>query len=277
MSVLGSAAAAGRRRLAKSSRARRAFNHLRYRSVESGDVLLVSYPKSGNTWLRFILAEILFGVPPDFDAIDGLVPQVGAHGAASRMLPGGGRLLKSHEARSSISLSPGTKAVYVIRDGRDVAASYYYGRLRRGHFEGSFSAFLDEFLAGRLDGYGTWSEHVRSWCEGSSDASLCLVRYEDILADPHAEVTRVLGFLGLDVSPETVDSAIERNAASNMRAKEAGSKLRSLSKRDDISFVRAGRAGTWMDLFEPQHLEAFELASGHALALGGYEYGGSRG
>lgn len=266
------AAGAGRTRLAHSPRARRAFNAVRYRSLEPGDALLVSYPKSGNTWLRFILGDLLAGSPPDFDTIDALVPLVGSHRTAPRLLPGGRRLVKSHEALSAIPLVAGARAVYVARDGRDVAASYYHAALRRGRFAGSFSAFLQEFIDGTLDGYGPWADHVMSWCGGRLRGSpyLLVVRYEDLLAETNAVVGRVVDFLKLEVGPERVAEAVVRNAASGMRARETGSKLQSLSKRTDISFVREARAGSWAAVFEEEDLRRFEAAAGEALLLCGY-------
>jgi hypothetical protein len=59
--------------------------------------MLASYPRSGNTWLRFVLADVL-AESSSFDNIQGLIPEIGIHGGARSLLPNGGRLIKTHEA-----------------------------------------------------------------------------------------------------------------------------------------------------------------------------------
>ena len=105
------------------------------------------------------------GREADFDNDSTVIAEVGSHRAAPGVLPGGGRLIKSHEPYSGPQKRVYRKAIYLIRDGRDVAVSYYYTLIRRGLYEGDFGPFLRLFLAGGVDGYGPWHEHVESWLD----------------------------------------------------------------------------------------------------------------
>lgn len=66
---------------------------LRHRGLDSTDVFVASYPRSGQHWVRFQLFEILMNQSADFDSLDSTIPQVGEHGKALSILPSGGRLI----------------------------------------------------------------------------------------------------------------------------------------------------------------------------------------
>src|ERR1700744_2321096 len=92
---------------------------LRHLGLDTSDVYLASYPRSGNTMLRFVLAEILSGIPSSFDSIQRIVPEIGVHVHAHPLLPGAGRLIKTHEPyRRKYK-----RGIYIVRDIRDVMLS----------------------------------------------------------------------------------------------------------------------------------------------------------
>src|SRR5437867_8735637 len=99
-----------RHQLAKT-RLRSPLTWLRHRSFDPADVFIGSYPRSGSTWLRFVLLEILTGRPSEFPSVNRSIPKVGRHNQALPLLPGGGRLIQTHEPyREEYQ-----KAVYLVR------------------------------------------------------------------------------------------------------------------------------------------------------------------
>ena len=218
----------------------------RHTSVSRRDAFLVSYPKSGNTWLKFMLAHLLGGREADLDNDSTVIADVGSHRATPRVLPGGGRLIKSHEPYSSPQKRFYRKAIYLIRDGRDVAVSYYYTLIRRGLYEGDFGPFLRLFLAGDVDGYGPWHEHVRSWLESPlhEDGSLLVLRYEDMLADPADKPVRRDGVPRRAGGAERAEQTIrEYTRGADARAGAADSRSTSASSdRTSCSCARPRRA-----------------------------------
>ena len=259
-------AAAKRNRILRSG-----VNALRHRGVTPADALLVSYPKSGNTWVKFMLGHALTGVAASFDATEDTIGTIGGRTDVPALLPGGGRILKSHEAFSAGVRAPG-RVVYVVRDGRDVAVSYYHHKLRRKHLDPgtTFSSFLPRFIAGEADGYGTWGDHVTSWLDRREalDGRLLTLLYEEALADPRGEVQRVLEFLGAPVAPGAVEAAVEANRFEQMRRRETESAFH--ERQGDKFFVRRGIAGEWRETFSEADLALFDRAFGPVLERLGY-------
>ena len=64
----------------------------RHCGIDRNDVMVASYPRSGNTWLRFMLTRILTGKPGGFDNVNSVIAEIGIHKDALPLLPGDGRL-----------------------------------------------------------------------------------------------------------------------------------------------------------------------------------------
>ena len=235
--------------------------------------MLVSYPKSGSTWLRFLLGHLLTGTEQDFDSVRNVLPPIGSHRDAPRVLAAGGRLLRSHEPVAALDRSP-VRIVYLLRDGRDVAASYYHHHTRMARSPGGPCPFVEDFLAGRVDGYGSWATHVLTALERRDrqpDDTLVMT-YEDLRADTAGALTALLSWLGAQVDPDRIASAVAANSKSRMRAKEATSTFLQARPSDGTPFVRADGECGWPDLFAgcADHLD---LALREPLAVAGYRTG----
>lgn len=245
----------------------------RYRGLRPADVVLASFPKSGSSWLRFVLADALTGGEIEFDLIARLSPPLGRQRGAAAILPGGGRLVKSHELPRFLPPSNRhPKVLHLVRDGRDVALSHYHQLLRQGRVTTDFDTFYPDFLAGRAGSYGSWRAFSRAWLTyWHRGGAVELVKYEDLLEDPTSALTRISEALGLGLTQPDIERAVTRNAADRMRAKEATStKLRAKSLRADVPFVRAARAGTWRVRLTSAQIADFERLAGAELVDLGY-------
>jgi hypothetical protein len=253
---------------------------LRHRGLDPKDTFVASYPRSGSTWLRFLLFEILTKCDAGFDDVNRYIPDVGQHGTAVPLLPKGGRVIKTHEA-----YRPDYKrALYIVRDVRDVALSEYAYQKAQGWITCAFEEFLDAFVRGTVNGYGSWHEHVRGWLESPLAASgdLLLVRYSDLRKDTKASLSRITGFLGVDVDPHIMEQAIHHNNVQNMRKKEdrtpqIGYDPRTKSIAEDKRFVRSGVVGGWRERLTPAQAEVLLQRAGRTLARLGFEEGEASG
>ena len=115
---------------------------LRHRGLRSSDVFLGSYPRSGSTWLRFNLFEILTGRPADFASVNGGMRGPGTHYWGLPLLPGAGRFLSTHEPYRADY----RKAVYLVRDIRDVVSSEFLYEKERGFGFEDFGEYLSQML-----------------------------------------------------------------------------------------------------------------------------------
>lgn len=229
--------------------------------IRSDDVFIVSYPKSGNTWVRFLLANALYPeAEVDFHTIHELIPEVGDEDMRRSSLPPA-RLLKSHAPYRSAY----PQVIYIVRDGRDVYTSYYHYRQPDLDDETTFEDFLEG------DRWPSrWGEHVREWmnaADGNDD--ILIVRFEDLKDDSTHELRRMLSFLDRESIPESrIQQAAEASSFENMRRLE---KERGRKYGDVDQFMRKGKAGGWQELFTENARDTFKGRDGRQLVRLGYE------
>jgi len=237
------------------------------------DVFIVSYPKSGNTWTRFLIGNIYHqdGLV-DFTNIEKMVPDIYQNSDSDLLKIARPRILKSHE-----SFDPRyKKVIYIVRDPRDVFISYYHHHIKFKAIgeEASLQAFLLPFLAGELDSFGSWSENVGGWLGArEGDANFMLLRYEDMLADPIRELTRVAEFLSIKVDESRLKYAVRASSADEMRKMEKGQSLywkATKNTRQDKPFVRAAKSGGWQTELSAEIADELSFAWGAKMKALGY-------
>jgi hypothetical protein len=238
------------------------------------DIFLVSFPKSGNTWSRFLLANLLY---PErgatFANIHRLVldPTDTTKRDFERMPRP--RVIKSHEC-----FDPRFgRVIYIVRDPRDVAISqyHYHRKIMKIVDDSPLENFVTRFLAGETCPHGSWGQNVVTWL-GASEGSprFLLLRYEDMLADTARELAKIVTFLGISVDPEQIAQAVEKSSAARMRKlEEAQTDDCELTKgsRKDLRFVRAARSGGWRSELPESMAARIEAAWGPLMQHLGYE------
>jgi hypothetical protein len=206
--------------------------------VQPSDVVLASYPKSGRTWLMFILTTLLEG-KSDFDSAHDRFPAIWK-AKQSQPQDRSIKFWRTHDHYDPAF----KKVIYLVRDPRAVVVSFYYHLRKRFMIEDDFDAFFDEFLDGDPNGMGTWEEHVKSWSEKLTDASVFLIRYEDLVQRGDEVIGKLAEFLAIDASSDAIRQAIEANSFENMQAMElkGGGRLdRQKDTDQSIRNVREGR------------------------------------
>jgi hypothetical protein len=240
---------------------------LRHLGLRAQDAFIASYPRSGNTWLRFLLCEILIGRSPDFGAADETIPYIGGHRSAPTVLRSGGRLIKTHERYHPVY----RKAIYLVRDPRDVVSSDYRYAQMKGFFASDLDSFVERFVAGRVHGFGSWPDHVSSWLDGelAGTGDLMMVRFEDLRSDPEATLQQALDFLGVpQPGRDVLQVAVKHNALAHMQQKEEA--VAEKRARPDLRIVHQGSVGGWRDELRPNQVERIEAHTGDWLVRLGY-------
>lgn len=250
-------------------------------TVFPDDVFLVSYPRSGNTWTRFLLGNLIYqDSPVTFSNIESRIPEIYFNrDRFLRQLPRP-RMLKSHECFQPDYPS----VIYIVRDPRDVAVSFYHHNVKARNIPDDYpmASFVPRFVASEFDRkFGSWRDNVLSWSVlRKEDPKFLMLRYEDMKLDPARELSSVVAFLErcsfgkIDCSAAALQRAIELSSPERMRAlekQEAGNWVLTKATRSDKPFVRSATSGGWKLQLSPESVAAIESAWGDLMASLGYE------
>jgi len=239
------------------------------------DVFLTSYPRSGNTWTRFLIGNLIHSDEEvTFLSVERLVPDMYKH--SDRVLRGlpRPRTVKSHECFDPRY----RKVIYIVRDPRDVAVSNYHWELKlRSVKEGyPIEEFVPRWMAPDFwPRIGSWGDHVGSWlATRQGKEGFLLLRYEDLKENSERELARVAEFLGIQASSERVKRAVELSSAENMRKierKESGKWVATTLTRQDKPFVRNATSGGWKSVLPEKTVAYIETHWGHLMNDLGYK------
>lgn len=183
-------------------------------------IWVASYPKSGNTWVRFILANLLSEPPVTSDDVDKLIPDM--HVPNREPILRSERdtvFVKTHCEFSKLAiLTRRTSAcIYIVRHPLDVLASNLHYLLKNTDTS-SQNAVIETFIQlGGVDayvkrGFGTWKGHYYSWKSQIHSFPIKILRYEDLLQDPLKHVADMAKFLKINASAERIAKATEASS-----------------------------------------------------------------
>lgn len=243
--------------------------------VRPEDTFLVSYPKSGNTWARFLIANLVYPESPvNFANINTLVPDPEALSKRRMEQLPSPRILKSHECFHPRY----PRIIYLVRDPRDVAVSQFHFHRKRKVIGDDYplESFIKRFVtADTTPTYGSWGENVGSWLAARSGRpGFLLVRYEDLVSQIGREMARVAEFLNIEAQPGLISQAVERSSADRMRQleKAAANKWSTTKEtRQDIAFVRSAKSGDWRSALPAPCVAEIETAWGPLMRWLGYD------
>jgi Sulfotransferase domain len=240
---------------------------------DPGDTFIASHPRSGNTWIRALITALIHPDKPlTFDLMERTVWDTTAQSIRVLRKAPRPRLVKVHQ-----SFDPRLKkVVYVVRDPRDVALSYYHFQRKYRYLDDEYpiERFVRRFVAGEASGdYGSWGEHVGSWLGARFPSlSFLLVRYEDLKAHPARELSRIASFSGIETGG--IAEAVERCSVERLRhqeAREQESWVATRRRRMDIPFFGPAEAGRWKESMSKTCVALIEGAWAPIMKALGYE------
>lgn len=241
-------------------------------AVYPDDTFIVSYPRSGNTWTRFLIANLKHPEPVTFANIEQVIPDSSALSSQAMKRVPRPRLVKSHEYFDPRY----NKVIYLVRDPRDVAISLYHFRRKYRSIDDSYPMdryVAERFIKGDLD--VSWGEHVGSWlATRAKHPGFLLVRYEDLRRDPNEQLRRIAAFLGVEATPERVALAVERSDVNRLRTLEKAEHedwISTKGKRADVPFIGTAKSGSWRQNLPNVAVGLIESAWGDLMKTLGYE------
>jgi aryl sulfotransferase len=273
-------------------------------------VWLASYPKSGNTWLRLLLANLLSGKAEaadineinlpgrdivsrgNFEEITLVDSSLLTHGEVDALRPqvveaitaGTEKdfFVKVHDAYRSLAngeplLGRARAALYVLRDPRDVAISSSF---HNGTSIEKAVALLNNPQT-TLDKSGKRyisrvHQLIYDWSGhveswmDQRDVPVHVIRYEDLHDAPAATLLKAADFLGLAVSAESVEHAVRCAEFSRLQRREQEAGFRERPIRSTAPFFRSGRAGGWREVLSLEQQQAITGAHRRVMERFGY-------
>ncbi len=210
---------------------------------QNNDIFLVEFPKSGVTYLSFLIAnalkkrndeEITFYNHHKY--IVDIHQLRGANISRNDCPLRGYRFIKSHSCHSRSYYF----VIYILRNPFDVMISYYHFMASHGYNDS-----FENFLLSKKYGIQNWVNHVEGWLIKNKDLAqrVHLIRYEDLVSSPQHELASLFSNIGLIVDSKKIQEAIESSSRENMKKSEKVYETRNpIYKNSGMSFVRKGYA-----------------------------------
>lgn len=261
---------------------------LRRHAFQKTDVFLISYPKCGRTWLRLMIGKAIqlhYNLPETEEILflnwkQRPSPEVPLIRVVHDNRP---MLRRTSELEESKAHYRSKQVIFLVRDPRDVIVSSYFEMKNRSRIFGEnpyeersaeFDGSLSEFIHRDQGGFDTILRYFNIWAENRNQPKkFLLVRYEDMISDPTAELSRVITFLDLPGVPErTLTKAVEFASFENMRKMETegtfqGGILKPADQADTDSYkTRKGRIGGYLEYLEQEEIDYLNMRIGEDLS-----------
>ena len=228
------------------------------------DVFICGYPRSGHTWMQYLISAVVFGVNAEFASdslVNDLVTDTYLRDYYRRYGPV--HYFKTHE----LPRPEFRRIVYLLRDGRDVLVSYH-------HYESAIHKRPMDFLK-MLENNEffpcPWEQHVQGYLANPYKATILTIRYEDLHADPAAQMRRFRDFLKLPLEDAWIDAMTATTVFDKMQKRETRLGWENPRWTSADQFVRRGKIGSYKDEMPADVLAAFLRRAGPTLSQCGYD------
>ncbi|KOR29095.1 hypothetical protein TI05_15710 [Achromatium sp. WMS3] len=187
------------------------------------DIFVVTYPRSGTTWVQYILYLLTTDGSMEFEHITQVCPwferslALGLQTVDDLESYSNPRIFKSH---LPYAWTPkGARYIYVVRNSMDVAVSYY--NLYRSHlgFSGDFTEFLERFMKGQVQ-YRSWQEHVTGWEAHKHDNSVLWLTFKELKQNMNACLDSIVAFLNLQIDADKLAQVQKHCSFESMKLHE---------------------------------------------------------
>ena len=247
--------------------------------LQKADVVVVSFGKSGRTWLRVMVSHlfrVMYDLPENaiigfdnFHNLNRAVPKIFfTHDNYIKDFTG------DFETKQPFY---GKRVVLLARDPRDVAVSQFFQwKFRIKPTKVAINNYppmgsdisLFDFITGDNGGsIKAVTDYLNLWAgEVDKVDHFHLLRYEDLRAEPHRELRKLLDFMQVDAGEHHVNSAVEYSSYENMKKMEskqqfrlAGGRMMPRDKDNPNSYkVRRAKVGGYRDYFTDEEVEVID-------------------
>ena len=243
-------------------------------------IWLASYPKSGNTLVRSLLASYIFSKDGNFNfellknikqfPDNSLFKQIGVDTNNEEEMyknyinsqkifynKDSIRFLKTHSCfvnKEGFRFTDGHNTlgvIYIVRDPRNIVTSFSH------HFQQTPKQSLESLLSHQYLGktsekhaltyLGSWKYHYNSWKVFENYNRYLLIRYEDLISDTEQTFLKILKFI---YSLRNINFSIDTNKLKNVIETTSLDNLKKLEQKDTFSESAKDSSGNKINFFD---------------------------
>ena len=247
--------------------------------------IITSYPKSGNTWMRYIIYELFFNPKnhendnslnikkfiPDLHQIQIKNNQL----ILDKDLKNKKIFIKSHFSFDQMKNFPMDKIILVIRNPLDVFVSLYnYYNLDIQNKERHVEDFAKNHTLTGLSKLNlpSWSEHLTKWLD--SNLNICLIKYNSLINNFDSEISKLLDFLNISLDQKKLDLLKKNTSFLNLKSIEKKEKEtksigffgdQPLAKFEDKYFMNVGKNDNYQSFLNEKQISILKDSFGEYI------------
>lgn len=257
---------------------------------QANDVIIVTYPKCGTTWVQYIVTHILTKEEPPRNPAEFMLcsPLMELMGAESATRPERKGPLITHLPLSNIRFSERVKYIYIARNPYDCSIScycFYKGVTSKRIKDVSFGTFLERFHTGKIL-CGGYFDHLIPWYAMRNEPNVLFITYEQLKRNTGELALKIADFLGeehgkaLRDDKKFYEKVLQSSSLTNMKMVfhySPAERVRALAElppeksmksltffkdmcvdknetHEGAAFVRKGNVGDWRSHYTAEHI-----------------------
>jgi aryl sulfotransferase len=266
------------------------WNDFKFRD---GDTVIATWAKSGTTWMQQIVSQLVFNGAEGLAALD-IAPWLDMRCMPLDEIMEGleaqthRRFVKTHLPADALRMSPQARYIYIARDGRDVAWSFYNHLMKMtddfyamindtpgrvgpplARPASDILAYFHEWLDEDGGPMGPYWSHVQGWWDRRNLPNVQLIHFSALKADMESEIRRIADFLEIEIDEAQWPAIVEHCSFSYMKSN--GDKLSTIG--NDLfegglkkSFINKGTNGRWRDRLSDDDIRKYENIAASQLS-----------
>ncbi|CAF2093990.1 unnamed protein product [Rotaria magnacalcarata] len=241
----------------------------------ASDLFIVTYPRSGTTWMQNIVYNLLNDGQP-FDAnVDDFFqqnPHLEIDGKQSINMMRRPGAIKTHLPMDRVPYNSLAKYICVIRNPKDVCISYYvFYNMWSDVPKLDFDRFFEFFLEGYLP-FGNYFEALRSAWQRSHYSNVLLVSYEEMRTDFQPVIHKIADFINVELTHHLLERVMKHASFDYMKGKfdherrtfekkfidsiednaVAAQRQQIFMAESNLQTIRKGEINDWKSIMTPQ-------------------------
>lgn len=214
--------------------------------LRDSDIYIVTFLKSGTTWMQMILYQMFTDGEMNFEHIYDVSPWVTNESINDKdpervnQLPNP-RIFKSHDPYNKFDSGAKNKIIYVYRNPIDTAYSLFHHRKNYNDSEETIDKTIEKYFSEKEE--YNWFTFTKSWLENKHRLNVYYVKYEDLKNNFDETILSIADFLDTKLDEDQFKRIKERSSFEFMKLHEDKFGEQPKDKRVYNQFIRSGNIG----------------------------------